>query len=208
MLTPTALIILAIAVSIALVAVIVLFPSITRQAGGRVLAFFPLFVLPIIAAALGGYYHLENSKRTSFCLSCHTMAEHGRSLLVDDANYLAAQHYQNARVPKDEACYTCHKDYTMYGDLTAKMRGLRHLYVYYIAGEPAQLHLYQPYNNRECLQCHEGARSFEEAETHNADPDILPALKSNQVSCLSCHDTVHAIGTLSEKTFWNPGGAQ
>ena len=96
----------------------------------------------------------------------------------------------------------------MYGDLTAKMRGLRHLYVYYIAGEPAQLRLYQPYNNRECLQCHEGARSFEEAETHNADPEILPSLKSNQVSCLSCHDTVHAIGTLSEKTFWNPGGEQ
>jgi cytochrome c-type protein NapC len=204
MLTPTALIIFAILIAIALALVIVIFPGITRQAGGRILAFFPLFLLPIGAAFLGGYYHLENSKRTTFCLSCHTMTDHGKSLLIDDPNYLAAQHFQNQRVPRDEPCYTCHSDYTMYGDVTAKLRGLRHVYVYYLGKPPAKLHLYQPYNNRECLHCHEGARSFEEAATHNADPEILPALKSNRVSCLSCHDTVHAIDTLKDKKLWNP----
>jgi cytochrome c-type protein NapC len=140
------------------------------------------------------------------------MSEHGRSLFVDDPTYLAAQHYQNARVPRDQACYTCHRDYTMYGDLAAKWRGLRHVYVYYSGGlpAPAEIELYQPYNNRECLSCHEGARTFEEGFSHTLEPATMPAIKANQMSCLSagCHELAHGIETLSEKSFWTPGAPQ
>ena len=209
MLTPTALIILAIVVTILLAFLIALFPTLTKDRGGKIMAFFPLLVLPVMAGSLGGYYHLETSKRTEFCLSCHAMREHGRSLFVDDSNYLAAQHFQNQRVPREQACYTCHSDYSMYGDIRAKWRGLNHVYVYYLGTipEPSQLKLYTPFNNRECLHCHAGARSFEEGVSHTLEPQILPAVKANEMSCLSsgCHDTAHAVETLKDKTFWEEG---
>ncbi len=66
------------------------------------------------------------------------------------------------------------------------------------------IHLYHPYNNRECLHCHAGARSFEEAAAHNADPKTLPAIKSNTLSCLSsgCHEVVHNVAQLGGVQFW------
>ena len=80
----TVAVIVTMALAIALAAVIFAFPSITRQRTGKILAFFPLLVLPTIAGSLGGSLHLEKSKETQFCLSCHVMTEHGRSLYVDD----------------------------------------------------------------------------------------------------------------------------
>jgi hypothetical protein len=60
------------------------------------------------------------------------------------------------------------------------------------------------YNNRECLHCHLGARSFEEGAVHTADPELLPAVKANKLSCFSsgCHDVVHNVGQLSTVKFW------
>ena len=198
----------AIALTMALAIVILLFPSFTRQRGGKILAFFPLFVLPAVVGSLGGMEHLERSKQTQFCLSCHVMTEHGRSLSIDDSNFLPASHFQNHRIPPERACYTCHTDYTMYGDISSKLRGLRHVYVYYIGAvpQPSEVKLYNPYNNRECLFCHEGARSFEEGVSHTLEPEIMPAIKSNEMSCLSsgCHDQAHKVATLKDQKFWAP----
>jgi cytochrome c-type protein NapC len=136
------------------------------------------------------------------------MDDHGRSLLIDDPSFLPAAHYQNNRVPRDQACYTCHTDYTMYGPLTAKLRGLRHVYVQYLGKPPASedLKLYTPYNNRECLHCHNGARAFEEKSAHNRDDKMLAAIKANQISCLQsgCHDIVHDVELLKEVPMWSP----
>src|SRR5437762_5055809 len=142
----------------ALVLTFFLFPGLTRPRGGKIMAFFPLFLLPVAAGGAGGWYHLEQSKRTEFCLSCHVMSEHGKSLSIDDSSFIPAAHFQNHRIPADEACYTCHTDYSMYGGIRAKMRGLRHVYVYYLGKlpQPAEIKLYRSYNNRECLHCHEG----------------------------------------------------
>lgn len=41
------------------------------------------------------------------------------------------------------------------------------------------IRLYHPYNHRECLHCHSGARSFEESPTHVA---MMDDLKSNKLS--------------------------
>ncbi len=60
------------------------------------------------------------------------------------------------------ACYTCHTDYAMFGTVHAKLEGLHHVYVYWFGTPMKPIRLYQPYNNRECLHCHEGARSFED----------------------------------------------
>ena len=70
---------------------------------------------------------------------------------------------------------------------------------------PDKIELYNPYNNRECLHCHLGARSFEEGATHTAEPGRLDQIKANDLSCNSagCHEVVHGIDKLGEAKFWN-----
>jgi cytochrome c-type protein NapC len=180
--------------------------DLTRARGGRVLAFIALFLLPAMALTAGLSQQLERSKSTQFCLSCHVMEDFGKSLHVDDKSYIPAAHYQNNRVPRDLACYTCHSDYTMYGPISAKLRGLHHVYVQYLGKipKPEDIKLYTPFNNRECLHCHEGARSYLETSSHHKTPDMLQLASENKLSCMSsrCHDTVHDVDTLPEAKYW------
>jgi len=191
-------------IAILLVAAVMLRPSLTGGRGGKVLAFVALFLFPVGVAFMGASEHMERSHQTEFCLSCHIMEPYGRSLRIDEPQYLPAAHFQNARIPRDQACYACHTDYVMYGTIRDKIRGMHHVYAQYI-GHPANpIHLYTPFNNRECLHCHEGARSFEEGVVHSADPTVMAGIKSNQISCLSagCHTSVHDVAHLTELKFW------
>ena len=203
MITPDTLSLLLFVLGLGLAALLVARPALTSTREGKMLAFVALFLFPLLCSAVGFSAHMERSKTTTFCLSCHIMEPFGKSLYVDDAHYLPAAHFQNHRVPADEACYTCHTDYVLYGGLRAKWRGMRHVYVQYLGKPPApaDIRLYTPYNNRECLHCHLGARSFEASATHAA---IHDEIVSNQVSCISsgCHDTVHNIDSLANVKFW------
>jgi nitrate/TMAO reductase-like tetraheme cytochrome c subunit len=202
----TLFVLLVVGLSALLAGLIAFRADLTRVPGGKVLAFIALFLLPVMAIAAGLSQQLERSKSTQFCLSCHVMEDYGKSLLVDDKSYIPAAHFQNNRVPRDQACYTCHSDYTMYGGLTAKMRGLRHVYIQYLGKipKPADIELYTPFNNRECLHCHEGARSFTEASPHQKTPDMLQKVRDNSLSCMSsrCHDTIHDVDTLADAKLW------
>jgi cytochrome c-type protein NapC len=206
---PTPAIVILILFSALLAGLLVWRPAITAHPGGKILAFGVLFFLPLFCLTAGMNNEMERSKSTSFCLSCHIMEPYGKSLRVDDPSYLAAAHFQNHRVPADEACYTCHTNYAMFGTFKAKLGGLRHLYVHYLKTEPRpqDIQLHEPYKNRECLHCHLGARSFEQGAVHNADPDTLPAVKANKLSCVSsgCHDIVHNLDTLDKVKFWTEG---
>jgi cytochrome c-type protein NapC len=202
----TTLIVILVLFSAALIGVLVARPGITATRGGKILAYLVLFFLPILCGAMGVSSEMDRSKTTAFCLSCHTMEPWGHSLHIDDPNHIPAAHFQNHRVAANEACYTCHTDYAMFGTLKVKLAGLRHVYIYYLGTPPApeKIKLYEPYNNRECLHCHAGARSFEEGATHTADPATLPAIRANTLSCLSsgCHDVVHDIAHLKEAKLW------
>jgi len=180
--------------------------ELTRVRDGRILAFLALFVLPALAVWAGASEHMERAKSTEFCLSCHTMEQHGKSLLVDDRSYLAAAHYQNNRIPRERACYTCHTNYTMFGGFKDKWRGLSHVYVQYLGTipKPEEIKLYTPFNNRECLHCHAGARSYMEATAHMKTADLLEKTSRNEMSCMSsrCHDTTHDVETLADVTLW------
>jgi len=201
---PTAAVFAVLIIAALIAGLMVVRPGIAAGAGGKVLAFLGLFIFPVLTGMLGVDNHVERSKQTSFCLSCHIMAPYGKSLYVDEKGYIPAAHFQNNRVPKDEACYTCHTDYTLYtGGIKAKVRGLHHIYAQYI-GKPLQpIKLYRPFNNRECLHCHAGARSFEEGTTHST---MLAEIKSNEISCVSsgCHDTLHNVAQLDEVKKWSP----
>jgi len=184
-------------------------PAVTVTRTGKILAFGVLFFLPLFSLAVGMDNEMERSKSTAFCLSCHIMEPYGKSLHIDDPSYLAGAHFQNHRVPADEACYTCHTNYAMFGTFKAKLGGLRHLYVFYLKKLPLpeEIKLHEPFNNRECLHCHLGARSFEQGATHNADPSTLPAVKANDLSCISsgCHNVVHNVGRWGDVKFWEGG---
>src|SRR5580765_2553996 len=104
-------------------------PQLARSRGGKILAFAVLFIVPVLCTWGGFEGHMEQAQSTRFCLSCHVMTDYGRSLQVDDPSYLAARHFQNNRVPRDRACYPCHTDYTMFGGMKSKMRGVRHLWI-------------------------------------------------------------------------------
>lgn len=188
--------------TIALIVLIVLRPGLTVERSGKILAFMAFFILPVVATWIGTRSHIEHSKSTSFCLSCHEMEPYGRSLRIADWEHVPAVHFLNSLVPREQACYTCHTTYTMFGDLRAKMNGLQHVFVHYLGTIPEQIELYNDYSNRECLHCHEGARSFEESEDHM---DIRRELVTGDTPCLECHEDAHDIGNLHEVEMWEAG---
>jgi cytochrome c nitrite reductase small subunit len=189
-------------ITIGLIFLVLKRPQLSRHRIGQSLIFLAFVPLPLLTFVGGLQQHVELSKQTEFCVSCHVMRPYGESLLIDDDTYIPAAHYQNRRVPSDKACFTCHTTYTMYGDWSAKFRGLRHLWVNYIGTVPTKPELYGPYQNRECLHCHAGARSFEENEMHSDDRE---ALTNDETSCLDCHDFTHSTENLCEQPKWEGG---
>ncbi len=187
-------------ITVALIVLLLARPTLTEARGGKILAFIAFFILPVFITVIGTSAHVENSKSTSFCLSCHVMEPYGESLRVDSRDHLPALHFQNKLVPRDQACYTCHTTYTMFGDLNAKLQGMKHVYVYYLGTPSEPIELYSDYNNRECLHCHQGARSFEDNEDHM---DLRKDLGSNEISCLDCHDLAHEIEELEGVDMWD-----
>jgi cytochrome c-type protein NapC len=202
--TSKLLLVATIACSIALLVPVLIRPRAIVVAGGRLFAFLVVAVLPVLSGFLGLGEHLERSKTTAFCLSCHPMEKYGKSLHVDDIAFLPAAHYQFGRVPRETACFACHTNYTMFGDLKAKLNGLHHVYVQYFGHVPEKIQLYRKYNNRECLHCHAESRSFLEAVTHRSEPGRMQAILANRASCLDhgCHDTTHAVDKLAAASFW------
>ena len=204
----TPILVFVILVSIALIVWMVLRPSITATRAGKMLAFVTLVIFPVVAGGMGVSKHVQYSKSTDFCLSCHVMEDYGKSLRVDDRSYLPATHFQYNLIPRDQACFTCHTSYAMFGNAQAKMRGLKHVYKYYIGTPADPIKLYEPYNNRECLHCHLGARGFEEGTTHTKEPEFMAKIKRNEIGCTTsgCHNIVHNVKELKDAPVWKEQG--
>lgn len=173
-------------------------PNLDQTRGGKLLLFAGLFILPLLTLSGGMSESLHGSTTTEFCMSCHSMEVYGTSMLIDDKEVLPAVHYQNNLVPRETACYTCHTDYGQFGNVKAKINGLRHMYVHYLGTMPETIELYAPYSNDNCMHCHAGARSFEENRQHNTDEQPLADIISGKVSCTAsgCHDIGHSTETL------------
>ena len=187
-------------IGIMLIGYLMFRPSAIAARGGKMLVLIGFLVFPVLAGGIAASEHLEHSKRTGFCLSCHLMSDYGRSLRTDDKRNLPALHYRNNLVPRDQACYACHTDYAVFGKIDAQLRGLKYAYAQY-RGEPSpQIKLYQPFHNRQCLRCHLGANSFEEGAAHLRDPQMLPMMKAGQLSCSStgCHDVGHHLELIKD----------
>src|SRR5687768_4562334 len=105
------------------------FRQLSRSVWGRVALLVAAVLLPVSVSLAGLRGGVAESSRTRFCLGCHEMKDHGRSLFVENPRSLAAVHYQNRLIDRDTACYSCHTDYAMFGDIKAKLNGLRHVSV-------------------------------------------------------------------------------
>src|SRR5262244_2387791 len=189
-------------VAIALLLVGVVRPQVLTHGIGKLFGFVSIMVFPLFIVFMGTSTHIEHSKTVAYCTSCHAMEKYGKSLTIDDPRYLPAAHVQNSRVPRQTACFACHTTYTLYGDLHAKLKGLQHVWVAYLGTVPEQIKLYTPYNNRECLHCHDGTRGFEDTSEHKKE---RARIQSNELSCLSqsCHPNVHAADELAKLKLWS-----
>lgn len=168
---------------------------------GRLAMLLGVLCLPFAALFTGATHAYDQSSSTEFCLSCHEMQRHGTSMFLDDPTVLPAVHYQSRLVDRDHACFECHTNYAMFGNLRAKVDGLRHVWVHYMEEPPQKFELYEPYPNRNCLHCHDDARDFIEAAPHR---DQLAALYGGEVSCLECHKSGHGLPRLDEGELWLP----
>jgi len=155
---------------------------------GKWVLLLVFFVLSPIAYLLNFSVAIEDSKKVNFCNSCHVMHGYVNDLKDPDSEYLASQHYQYRWIDEDQ-CFTCHSDYGLFGNMKAKISGIRHVWKYY-TGYETPVKLYGTYNNGICLRCHAPVLSFQEEEEHeNNAADIL----SSKMSCLGvdCHVRPH-----------------
>lgn len=191
-------------IAVALICAFVLYLATERMIatrGGRIGLALGVACLPLLATAGSAGQAVNESSSTEFCMECHEMSEHGKSLFIDDPRALPAVHYQKRLIERDKTCYECHTDYAMFGDLKAKTNGLLHVYVHFLGEVPApeDMELYQPYPNYNCLHCHADARGYVEAAPHEGK---FEALAAEEESCLKCHGKGHALDQLEEGEFW------
>lgn len=173
--------------------------ALSQHRWGRIALLIGIVAIPLLVSAGSVSSGIHESSRTSFCLSCHEMERHGMSLFADNRAALAATHYQNRLVEREETCYSCHTDYAMFGGVKAKLNGLRHVWVHYFGKVPKKIELYQPYPSANCLHCHEDARRFVEAPPHQP---ILGALYGGSTSCLGCHNVAHDMNAVDTHKLW------
>ncbi len=156
-----------------------------------------LGVFPLATAFSGNVVGYEATKTRDFCGSCHVMTPHAADADNPDSRSLASRHARNRLFGKAN-CYACHADYGMYGTITTKLGGLRHVWKYYTEYKDVPLdeakksiHLYKPYPNANCMQCHSTQlEGWRKVPDHTAS---LEDVRSGRVSCASggCHGFAH-----------------
>jgi len=152
-------------------------------------------LLPLGAYGFGALLVVEDSKEVAFCGSCHVMTPIVESLKADDGS-LASIHFISGRVPHDEACYTCHSGYGIWGGVSAKRAGIMHM-VHTVNGNyDLPLKLNGRFDIKSCLNCHAQAERFRAVEAHQP-LDVQQALVSGEMSCAGlCHPSAHPESAL------------
>ena len=158
-----------------------------------------LGVFPLGLAASGNIAGYEATKQRVFCGSCHVMIPHASDSGDPKSTSLAARHGRN-KLFGEENCYSCHADYGMYGTITTKMGGMRHVWLYYteyrnVSLEEAKktIHLRKPYPNSNCIQCHSTENVLWMKRPEHASS--LEDVRASKVSCASvgCHGYAHPL---------------
>lgn len=147
-----------------------------------------LFLAPL-AYVLNAGLAISGATSVAFCNSCHVMNPYVADLQNPDSEHLAAMHYQNRWIA-DHQCYTCHSDYGLFGDVQAKMAGLRHVWHYTVGDWEVPLKIRGTYDNQRCLFCHGPVQGWQDESAHQKN---LTAIERSEKSCISaaCHVSPH-----------------
>jgi hypothetical protein len=192
--------------------ILILIVSVPTIAGGlyvlvrgqlpTVLSSSILVLLPLVAYLLGNIHLLNESKRVSFCGSCHESMSPLLETLQTDDSTLAGLHYQRGAVSHETACYSCHSGYGLAGDIAAKMSGMQHMRHTALGTQEYPLALRRPFDIDSCLNCHAEAKPFRAVEAH-LDPGLQQALVGRDMGCTgACHVTAHPEAALNGAAAW------
>lgn len=164
-----------------------------------------LGVFPIAAAGSANVAGFEATQSRAFCGSCHVMIPHAAEASMPESTALSAIHARNASFGKDN-CYTCHKDYGMYGFVLTKLGGMRHVYLYLTEYHSMPLEesrhairIMKPMPNSTCTSCHTTTTpGWNKVSAHAA---ALPNVRSGELSCASpgCHGFAHPSTKLGKE---------
>lgn len=163
----------------------------------KVRLLFGLGVFPILTAGTSNVRGFAATQSREFCGSCHVMSAHAADVNDPKSTSLAAIHGRNPYFGK-ENCYSCHKDYGMYGYLITKMGGMGHVYNYLteyrtmpLEQAKKQIRIKRPFPNSNCMECHttEGPRWLKVGDHASS----LDGVRSGKVACASagCHGFAH-----------------
>jgi cytochrome c-type protein NapC len=169
----------------------------------KVVLLFGIGLLPIGTAANGNVAGYHATKTRVFCQSCHVMTPFGDDSANPNSTSLAARHARNVQFG-DENCYACHADYGMFGTITTKMGGMRHVYEYalhfhQLTVEEAlpKIHIRNPFPNATCIRCHSTeAPGWSRIGDHKS---LLEQVRAGTVSCASngCHGPAHPFAEVA-----------
>jgi cytochrome c-type protein NapC len=162
----------------------------------KVLLLFGLGVMPLAVALTGNIAGFEYTLTRQFCSSCHVMLPYSEDAADPSSTSLAAVHSRN-HLFGEESCYTCHADYQLFGAMTTKVNGLRHLFAYvteyantgpYGEGGPP-IHMYKPFQNTMCTRCHSlSTPSWLGQEEHQG---MIEDIRAGDAKCIDCHTEIH-----------------
>lgn len=164
--------------------------SIPAESAAKLAAFSALIVLPALAVFIANYHTFEGVHEVSGCASCHVMRPMVTDMRDPNSGTLAARHYKNRWIATDQ-CYHCHSDYGLSGNLEAKMTGFRHLARYTTQTYHEPIRGRVRFDNKNCLNCHEGTAKFQAVKSHTTAHERLA---TNQMICLNCHGVSHPTG--------------
>ncbi len=154
-----------------------------------ILAILPLFLIPI-----GSFAVFEYATHVRFCGGCHVVMQPYIDDLHDPkSDSLAAAHFQQRSAPGTE-CYACHADYGIHGTFEAKLAGLKDTYHYVTRTWPDPIRMYKPFQNEQCLKCHNGAKAFMAQAIHlDDDNKVSSDLITQETDCTQCHGPAHEL---------------
>ncbi|MCC6765506.1 MAG: NapC/NirT family cytochrome c [Deltaproteobacteria bacterium] len=160
-----------------------------------------LFLSPLAYVVNAGLA-ITGAKPVSFCASCHVMDGYVQDLQNPDSEHLASLHYQ-FRWINDHQCYTCHSDYGLFGDVQAKIAGLRHVWFNTTGGYELPLKIRGTYNNERCLFCHEPVKAYREVPEHEKN---AAKIATSERSCIGgdCHVSPHPKAAANPEAATKP----
>jgi cytochrome c-type protein NapC len=167
---------------------------------------FGIGILPISTAANGNIGGYHATKTTKFCTQgCHVMAPYGDDSLDPKSMSLASRHARNEAFG-GENCYSCHADYGMFGTITTKMGGMRHVYEYLfhfksmpIEESLVKIEIRNPFQNDACVRCHSMQGQLWNKIGDHAS--TIERLRAGTLSCASegCHGFAHPFSKAAKR---------